>query len=372
MRVNLTTLSPVHIGSSRDDILSQSVDYAVEREAVVLINHDKLQKVLVERSKGDINLEEKLINDLKEGRIQKIGDFLESNGILLDEVTATKLRFQGHIRGEIRRMINSSGRVFIPGSSIKGLFRTALAYDYLKKNFNLLRSSVERIIRTGHDPKRAFEWLNRKIFLDPNRDPLKNVLVSDTDFYLPEETAIFATSRIYLKTLRKGPPIAVEAVDKGVTNSFSLKIEPFKIFNEDFSFLENSEAWKELFKKVNVFTKALLRREIKELSGGKLNVIAGVCRSFLEQLEKLDENACIGRIGFGKTVFDETVLLLLEEYKEIHLLKQFESYLNREFWRKRRRSLGKKDPLPTTRLVTLDKYGNPEGALGWVELTIKS
>lgn len=377
MKVNLTMLSPVHIGASREDVFSQAVDYVLKGNNVVLVDLDELQKVLAERSLGKINLEESFINDLRQGRIQRIADFLNNNGISVDEVELACLPAHGQVRGEIRRTINSNGRIYIPGSSIKGLFRTALAYDYLKNNFTFLKNSVENVVKRQGDPRKAFAWLDKKIiFLDPHRDPLKNLLVSDTEFFSPSDIGIFATSRMYLKTFQTGPPVPVEAVAKDAETTFSLKITPLKVFKNEFLFLEDIEGWKELFKQVNAFTKVLLEREIRELSTG-FTSICNQYKAFLNQLNRL-ENACIGRIGFGKTVFDETVTLLLEEYGELALLRKFEDYLNRNFWKRRfrgewiprKRSIEKGDPLPSTRLFVLDKNGNPEGVLGWVKMAI--
>jgi CRISPR type III-A-associated RAMP protein Csm5 len=277
------------------------------------------------------------------------------------------------VRGEIHRTINSNGRAYIPGSTIKGLFRTALAFNFLRNDFELLKHAVNYAIRRNVSPKKAFNWLNEKIFLDPHRDPLKNLLVSDTKFYSPSDIGVFATTRMYLKTFQQGPPVSVEAVVRDKETTFSLKIMPFKIFKSEFMFLEDEiNAWKNLFKQVNAFTKALLEREIRELSTHhSFTSICSQYETFLNQLDKL-ENACIGRIGFGKTVFDETVILLLEQCNETELLKKFEAYLNRNFWKRRRRSLQRRDPLPSTRLIVLDKRNNPQEVLGWVKMRLVS
>lgn len=378
MKAKLIVLSPVHIGSSREDVLSQAVDFVYKNNKVILIDHEKLQKALGNRSTSSVNLEEVFIAGLRSGSIQRMCDFLNRNNISLEEVKLSELTAQGQIRGSINRMINSNGRVFIPGSSIKGLFRTALAYEYLKNDFKMLKESVNYVVKTRENPKKAFEWLGKKIFLDSYRDPLKNILVSDTEPFELKNIGVFATTRIYLKNFQKGPPIPVEAIISGASTSFGLKTIPFKVFKREFSFLERPEGLLKVFEAVNSFTKALLKREINELSkaGNAFLSIVNQYNKILSETNRL-EGECIGRIGFGKTFFDETVVLLLEENNELELLKEFEDYLNYSFWKRkvrgkfipRRRSIAKGDYLPSTRLFVLDNHNNLNTVLGWVKIT---
>jgi CRISPR-associated protein Csm5 len=371
MKVSLNTITPVHIGTTRTETLS-SVDYVYKDGKIVLIDHNKLERVLDERSQGEIDLRENFIEALKQGRDKKIDDFLKDAGISLDEIELMRLPAYGEVRGEIKRMVNSNGRVYIPGSSIKGLFRTALAYSFLKNNFGLLESSVQDIIRQSAKPKDAFKSLNEKIFLNPHKDPMKNIVASDTDFFSPEDVGIFSTTRIYIKDLRPGPPSPVEAILRGKRTSFSLKIEPFKVFKKEFLFLEDPSGWKILFNKVDEFTRDLLEREIRELSRSPgFDYVSKIYKEFLHQLS-MQDNSCIGRIGFGKTFFDETVTLLLEKSNKSELLEKFEGYMNNSFWGKRRRSLARNDPLPSSRLFTVDRNRKPTGALGWIKLIPQS
>lgn len=372
----LTTLTPVHIGTSQVENLSQVVDYVYKDGLVHTIDFEKLQKAIKKRSRPNFNLEEKFLEDLRERRIRKLDEFLEQNNISITEIEDYRLKTTGSISGEIQKMIHSEGRPYIPGSSIKGMLRTALAYWYLKNDKDILIESVEHIIENRVRPKKAFQSLNGRIFLDPNRDPLKNIIVSDSEFIPKEKILISPTKRMSIKSVGRDVsiPIPVEVISTETEVSFSIKIQSLKVFNPKFSFLEDTKAaFPKLCQILNEFSKASLKREIQELTSPNFSSIKSKYERFLKEIEDSKINGCIGRLGFGKTFWDETVILILKDDR--FLLQKYENYMNRNFWRRkfkgewilRKRSLFKNEPLPFTRLF-IYKDNQPKGVLGWVKL----
>jgi CRISPR-associated protein Csm5 len=125
---NLKILSPVHVGSRQGSI--RGLEFVHHQGWVYLIDEDKLARLLVE--KGAVS---RFITTVEQGPVN-IGRFLQNLGVSLDQVLPhlTRLAIRGgtpemqEFRPHIR---DAYGRVFLPGSTIKGVFRTAILYRLL-------------------------------------------------------------------------------------------------------------------------------------------------------------------------------------------------------------------------------------------------
>lgn len=377
MKLVLQTLSPLHIGCNDSYSALTDYFYAPDRRKVILISAEKLEAALQSRSQPPVDLVESFINELRNAEF-RLRNFLQSNEISLDEVAVGELDAQGNIRGEIHRFIYSAGGPFIPGSSLKGGFRTALAYTYLSQHApGTLQDVIQnRLPRDRRQVKEAFKksGLEERIFLDhPHRDPLKNIGISDSDPLAADSLKVYGVKRFYIaelernsSDLRQGSPVPLECLPRGFTVELPFHFGRFLAFKREFSFLQNEAGVPELFGCVNQFSLASVNREIAEFTQRnprRLSVVIRFYQTLQNQIQSLPPNQCILRLGFGKTFWDETVNLLISNDRDT--VQRLEDYLNRNFWARRSRRRYPRDPLPTTRY-----FAPGQEVLGWVKLSL--
>lgn len=351
--MRIETISPLFIGSERGDILSEKIDYIQKDKYILIIDHLKLREILSRKK-----LEETFIEKLKRGEVRKIEEFLEENEINPEEVIS--YRMNGFAKGMIMRFINSAGRVYIPGSSIKGAIRTAFAYYLLKDKKEMVIKEIEDIIKTKKNPGEAFKNLNKKVFGEPNYDPMKNLIISDTDFYEREKMVVYSLKRVNIRNKREGPSLSCECIPEGVVLEFNFKInETFILFNPAFEFMKDLN---KIFNIINEFNKNLIEYELTTLKDFRS------VREFYENLRHSImniKNGAILRIGFGKTFWHQVILIILKDEK---ILKEYErEYLNKIVWKKRRAM--DEDLLPVSRWFLYER-GKEKGVLGWVKLCL--
>lgn len=135
--LNIKTLSPLFIGQDQGSELSPYTDYIQTGNDLIIIDQNKLINELSKDrdliDKFTEQVKAKVVNNRSEFDLKS---FLESN-FNQDIDYFEKERFtikDDTKRNHIRRFINSSGRPFIPGSTIKGAIMTSIIYDWMINN----------------------------------------------------------------------------------------------------------------------------------------------------------------------------------------------------------------------------------------------
>lgn len=361
MKVKLETLSPVHVGSGEES-LSRALDYYIaENGKVCLVDSEKLYQVL--RAKG---LEESFLNEVTSASSKfspKLEDFLKRNRIDPSNVKSTELDTKGKVTGLISSHISSNRRFFIPGSTLKGAFRTALAWNYLKSRG---QEKLEQAINAldNLDPKQAFKSLSLEnfVFASPHYyDPLRNLQVSDTDFVPEREMQVWAFQRFDISRRRQDSRIPMPKQVIPPHKSLQLDMRCTGVLPEEgwFEFLDREGGISTLFQMTNAFSQEMISREERELSGLSL---ARYYTKLKKMVQACGERECILRVGFGKTFYDQTIASLIE--KNPALNQKYHKYLKKRIWLRKKRDF----PAPTTRVVYMEGK-EPKEVLGWVKLT---
>lgn len=257
---------------------------------------------------------------------------------------------------QIRRFISTAGQVFIPGSSLKGLFRTAILYDYLKnsedgikyiRNLGFLLENVSRQISRIRPELMSIEGQTRSA-----KDfRLKNQMKQKIDNLLrPFRNKISA----YLNDMEKllfGPSTSADfmkyvfisdTLDPGVTDN--LYIDQLSRIKYSDSSLKNIPLLPEFLKER---TELFFRMEVREPSAAVFRydyfrdltaeriqfLTSGYCRSMLTReaaavpksrefmklraemnsLLHIPESTILIRLGHGKSFFYNSVLSLLDD-----------------------------------------------------------
>lgn len=146
MAYKLKVLSPVHIQSGE---VIKSINYMEKDDKVLIFNEmDVIESVKQDELLNDELLRSFATTDNRRREYSKTLDYYIRKGIIDDSVV-DKCRTQAdnHVDGlsgqEIYRNMNNIQGPYIPGSSIKGVVRTAILYDYLlKKGIDYIKEAV--------------------------------------------------------------------------------------------------------------------------------------------------------------------------------------------------------------------------------------
>ncbi len=220
MKYKLVTLSPVHIGSG-EQISNWS--YAYENGKIKIYSFDKVVRSLKDNHQKLLNLTAQIErNPLN----KSLGDILSSFRINVEpEYTVDfkgeikRQRFDRNTRQNITEykpiweFIKQNGKVYIPGTEIKGAIRTAVFYKILKDKFKEDEKLKQKFLKEYENcinvkdyrderekkkkiqnefKKMSSRWENfafRGDFYenDAKKDILKVFLISDSDLKNPEE-----------------------------------------------------------------------------------------------------------------------------------------------------------------------------------------
>lgn len=188
-RVTITALSPIHVGSGQT-IGKKEYLYLKNNNKVVILDGAKLYKDICDR-----NLEDKYINYLKdsEDKAPYLEDWLRKNNYRINdykkwekyELKVSENQKQGTLK-EIHTFVKDAyGMPYVPGSSIKGMIRTALIAWELTRNPEMrkkLRQQINEAL-TKNEEKNFLEeetsQLEQEILYTLGRNEDKNNAVND-------------------------------------------------------------------------------------------------------------------------------------------------------------------------------------------------
>ncbi|MGI6226104.1 MAG: type III-A CRISPR-associated RAMP protein Csm5, partial [Peptococcales bacterium] len=216
MKFLLETLSPINIGNA--SVLSPYSDYYYDNGFVYYINQDRLSQEIAKLPNAD-EVTDKYVAFIKQQSKSNnpekynIKDFLMDAGIDLLHVANVKLEANTKITEEINRTINTSGRPYIPGSTLKGAIRTGIMVsEYLdSKNFDYYQA------------KRINGYIGQELFGNYDKDIFKHLAVSDTSLFSEKDKKVIKTYRYNLKTNQKTIPVVKEVIKTGSFAEFSIK-----------------------------------------------------------------------------------------------------------------------------------------------------
>lgn len=375
-RVTLTTISPVFIGGG-EEALSPDTDYIKQKAGnqVIIIDQQKLQQKLQEALVQNPALIDEFVVGIRHFDNNRsrfsLSDFITSRlNVPISDVEKCRLPVEGELqKTPIRRFIASAGRPFIPGSTIKGAIRTAVLLDWLlktnagKKQLAEIRMYVE---------KKDFKALKQ---LDPGkecfgsiaRDVFKYLRVSDSALIDATSLSVSEIKRVSIKEQRGNMqrrrsdiPMWGEALNSGTEGICTVSIlKPSSLTG--FPFLDN-QSITALLRIVNDQSRDSCEREQLELEHAPrdFDQFKRFYDKLLDNINKTANNNAIVRLGGGKTWFDNSIGLAIDQ-EEFGPELLFGAYL-------KLLKLGNL-PFPSTRSAVL-KDGQPALPLGWVKLSI--
>lgn len=368
--IKLTTLSPLHIGAGDEYILSPYSDYVQRGDSLIYIDTKKLQKAI----QDDKALVDAFVNGIRQFENNRstfvLEDFISSQlGMEIDDFAAHVVKIEGDCKkAHIHRFISTAGKPFIPGSSLKGAIRTAVLVDWLlnRKDGETELDKIRVAVKRRH--KKILEQMNpdRACFGSIKDDVFRYLRVSDSEPFESSHLVVGEMKRVVLpsenkkKQQQSNIPQWSELIGRSVETTLSLSMTP-PAEQTGFPFLDHQSV-PELFSIVSQVSLDSCQGELNELEDfDEFRDFAGFYEDLRESIKSLQTNEAIIRLGGGKTWFDNSIGLALDN-DEFGPPKLFEQYLDV--------LLGiDTTPFPSTRsaIVNNDKPVEPTG---WVKLTL--
>ncbi len=372
LQLNIRTLTPLHIGDDKGKTLSPYADYVFSPDGRYLhyLNLKKIEQAVMRA--GALEEYVELIQSMDNNRSDlDLRRFLTDRlKCPLDEVTAIRVPCKGlkaDSKIPIIPIVKNAGNPYLPGSSLKGALRTAILYDWLVctkageaeiKAFYQELSTSKPSKKDVINAERLFGRLN-----DKERPPYTQFIrVRDSEPLPTEDLCVYSLRRIRIvpggkKTKGEGIPQVVEAIRPGVNLRTEISILPK--FNKTVLNYWETGKFEEIFPNIAGFSLDCIKNEIAELQDAYEQQGSSEVEALLEFYEGLKERAEKGatllRLGFGKTINDNSLLLA------------FLNGLDEKAWKKAQKVVSSNkagDFYPVTRAIT------PEGRpMGWVEIT---
>jgi CRISPR-associated protein Csm5 len=279
MKAKITILSPVHIGSGKGEIKADD-DFVSDNSFIYVIDHDKMFEQAGEASWQGNNIDVRISNILKPNQYKACSHYSLN-------------RTDGNVRRIIEQIKNAHYRPYIPGSSIKGAIRTALAYAMAKGN--VAEISIDNM---GYNPRTAGKSLESKLFgADPNRDMMRALQVSDTQ---GAENSL-ALRSVVLYTLRQEGLEAkdrnqflfhTEVIPEGGELEFTIKLDSH-LLRDDISkklgFDVRKQWLQEFPKHCNTFAEKLISSERTFYNKHKLFSVRDFYNNLRGQIGQIDK-----------------------------------------------------------------------------------
>ena len=221
--VSLTMMTPLHIGTGTD--LLNEYDFKVHRNRTYRLNVDAIWDHVLS---GDAQQVDRHLLHTPPARLIEPRDLVahpEFAAYVLHGRPQPESEGAGRVREQIK---NAYGQLYLPGSSLKGALRTALARSIGRKQPLPLRVNDRPGRRGQPDPRRADDWLEADLFRpggdDANHDLLRALQVADSQ---PVDTSPVLMNVRVVKKDQRASPIDVEAVPAGTTFETTIRVDDY-------------------------------------------------------------------------------------------------------------------------------------------------
>lgn len=353
-RLLIQTLSPLHVGSGAEQLQRRTPDFLPVNGRMVVIDPEKLSIVMtsdqIDRIMRGDSLRE-LIEDLDNEGKQALAAYTLPD--TSDQITT------------IRPHVKLPGALpYLPGSSLKGAFRTALAWAMLTDGIFTLSSRDIGKMRV-----RADDLMDHALFgTDPNHDLLRALHVSDSQGVTQQEGLRLAPVAVYSinahgKLIPKGQGYRfhIETIPEGVELWAHARRDNFILEPDQSSrlhFGKGSEYLLRLPRNVNRLANRLIQQEsafYKRYGSPYLCEFYGMLAKTLKNIDT--ERSCLLQVAWGtgwtsKTVGSSLKEALLSEIKTRYRLGRLNSVFPK-----------------TRRLV--EREGKADMPLGWLRVTFQ-
>uniref|UniRef100_A0A7C3RMK0 CRISPR system Cms protein Csm5 n=1 Tax=Dictyoglomus thermophilum TaxID=14 RepID=A0A7C3RMK0_DICTH len=309
MKVKIKTITPTLIRSGEE--LSNVTDCVIQENELKIIDKEKLLNIFKGKDPKSfvVELSNTIINEKR-----TIYDFLNNKKINIDQVTKYTLKVKSKIdpfeRRSIYMPITTGNKAYIPGSTLKGIIRSALLFYYFEnlskeqKQLDITQKEIDKVL--SEKPG------------DTSTDIMKYIIVRDTNGIPFTELELYKIERIPHKGISQyilAIPGSRYFHTEVIFNFYNTKIHNYwkKFFQE-----KEDNLWKALR---NYSTK-LVKKEIEILEklitsekNNANNAFNDLKKHYEKVLKETEENKnrVYLPIGFGKTYYFNSLGYFLPE-----------------------------------------------------------
>ena len=366
LHFNLKTLSPVVIGDGDQTGLILNTDYVISGDQFCYLDPVRVESLLTARpdlldgwSKG-LSRSEFHRFDLADFLREEAG--VEAEDLAYQTLPLGDLSYQN--RANIRTIVKTRGRPYLPGSTLKGSFKAALFWGWLMED-RRGQAALDKIIKELYDrapiPKNrgvvgrvvrnAAEELFGKMVRDRRMDA-NRLRFGDSALFEDSALEIVAAERFHFFKSSKAIPTPTEAIAPGETSHFQLThfLDERGFTNPYLRQFSEVRDYLSLFRR---YSHAFINWEMEQLDA--YPPLRDVYLFYEDLMQTPDRS--ILRIGQGKGWYLNSIGLALEcvNPNAIHRLRKIFK-------------VGKeRGKFLRTRTVTLQDR-EPMDPLGWLEL----
>lgn len=384
-KVTITTMTPLHIGTGQD--LLAGYDLVVDRPQNRTYRL-KVDAILESALTGDNPLLDLRFMSLKPGELVKLEELRQRPEFQAYTLVGTPR--SGQVKEQIK---NVWGQLYLPGSSLKGALRTAIARSI--GSSETMKSRLKITPKKDKADKKSADDLAEGIIFGPdaNHDLLRALQVADS---LPVETAPLLINVGVIKKGQAQAPIDVEAIPQGVTFETTVRLEEYLYAEQrQVARLENGRwgrpaeklGWEQertkwlrsLAAAARNFAQKRLRQEISYFQAADLQRLVQIYKLWQTSLASLKgtqvfylqlgwgggwDNKSYGRELIAQNdqgEFDEATFVKLRQSFELGKPPQADKE-----WQARRG-----DIFPASRRLRVNTRDEPLEPLGWVEVKLE-
>ncbi|MDK2976599.1 MAG: CRISPR-associated protein Csm5 [Candidatus Marinimicrobia bacterium] len=361
----LTTISPVHTGNGIE--LNGIFDYVFDRNSRRIIIPDRHE--ILEHIRND----PKLIDDLCSlSNHYTLNDFFNRHRFLNQLKCSRVYSYHRLCRGIREQYRDGNGTVMIPGSGIKGSFRTSMIRNIF---YNLNMAEQNNFLQTVLHERMPGEKLEEKLFGKPYEQLFKALIVTDVSFrqnqLALEEVQIAnkvrnGSIREKMVNLKNGPSFPMSTVVEAIKpnsvsemvmkwNDYFLQKGELKRVND---FPDDIESFHKIINKASL---ALAQYDLdyyeEDDSNRDYDHIRSLYRGLIQDIKNASGNEMILRVGWGSGWGSLTGHLLennnwLDEFRRSQRMSKYQPGAA---------------PFPKTRKIT-SRNRQKENFLGWIRL----
>ncbi len=381
-RMIIEPLSPVFIGSGEkvgkfETLVDGNKTYILNFDK--LMENDKFVAFFVE------NMDKILDPSTKDGTLKAIFKYLK---IDIAEYSHTSFPTIYDKNGkpktlQISRFIQTAGRFYIPGSSIKGAIRTALikANESFAKRFESTLNISESDLRNREKSRAislSIDRIEDNVFGSAQLSPFKALVISDSSFIDKSHIKFKKVEIIHLERPKQGIPQFFEVWLPEQRNTGSNKVESRIIFKANIlsKLLTLNEVGKEaidylikVFESEENFTKTmkeaaqiLIEMEKRKITNSNYQQKSELL-NFYEKISKINNETKSGfvlRIGGHSGFYSKTAYRRFLQPTQVKVLKFLFGYKK-----------VKENNFPvTTRIVKLSESPKDILPVGWVKIEL--
>lgn len=332
MAYRLKTLSPVHIHSGES---IKSINYMVKDNEVLIFNEDDVIKSVKQQELlNDELLRGFATSSTRRKEYNKTLDYYINKGIIEQSiVNKCKVKGRNNVEDlsgqEINRaMLNLQGP-YVPGSTIKGVVRTAILYDYLlDKGIGYIKKAI-KFLYSGYGRKFTiddyilYDGDTGRINKDIYKDPFKFLSIKDVNMLEKEmeyyEEFIFNVTNFI-------PGNVIETIKIGnYSEEFDFSVVPqeklFPMYNEEIIAYFKEE---ELLRVLYQYSKDIIDDEIEYFKKNKFPLFNS--KEVIESLQEIktinSKESPVLRLGKGKGYKSNTVALAIKKLDKDYYMRE--------------------------------------------------